>query len=415
MSFSHFRKELHTLPYFYVKCRKSVQNKSLYSVLSFRPINPLPVDFMKNQVFSASVRCFSLQSIVDLQTNLFIYLSQSAPAFYAQKYFETIHDFTELPWWGTILCSTILVRGLIALPLAVYQNYILAKYQNLQVELVDISKELRKEVAYASKKFNWSEKQAQLQYRHSLKRQWDKLIVRENCHPFKASLPIWFQLPMWIFLSISLRNMTYMLPYGDAAAEVLFSQLTVGGCLWFPNLIAADHTLILPITLGLLNLAIVELQTMTKIKEPTKFQKYLTNFFRVLSIAMIPIAANVPTVSIVAATIFYSSPINNFIRDLFIFLQCMSFYWVTSSACGLAQNLLVLSPRLKRWAHIPETKPLPMPNLGKSSGSPDSSPSPAVNIGLHMNLQNHPYRHIASEVQARIKSISRKIGVGKGR
>lgn len=35
---------------------------------------------------------------------------------------------------------------------------------------------------------------------------------------------------------------------------------------------------------------------MTKKKVPNKIQKYATNFFRVLSVAMIPIACYVPSV-----------------------------------------------------------------------------------------------------------------------
>lgn len=84
------------------------------------------------------------------------------------------------------------------------------------------------------------------------------MIVRDNCHPMKAGVLLLFQIPTWICFSVSLRNMAYMLPVQDASAQIIFLEMSVGGFSWIPNLIAADSTLILPITLGLVNLTIIE-------------------------------------------------------------------------------------------------------------------------------------------------------------
>lgn len=65
-----------------------------------------------------------------------------------------------------------------------------------------------------------------------------------------------------------------------------------------------------------------------KIEVNSKLQTYATNFFRIFSVCMIPIAAYVPS--------------------------GLCLYWVSSSAFGLVQNLLLLSPRLKRLANIPK-------------------------------------------------------------
>lgn len=91
-----------------------------------------------------------------------------------------------------------------------------------------------------------------------MKKQWDSLVVRDNCHPFKASLLLWVQLPMWIFFSISIRNLSYMLPNRDLDATLTFIELSLGGTAWIPNLILPDTSLILPVALGLVNLAIIE-------------------------------------------------------------------------------------------------------------------------------------------------------------
>lgn len=65
-----------------------------------------------------------------------------------------------------------------------------------------------------------------------------------------------------------------------------------------------------------------------KIQVNSKVQTYATNFFRLFSVCMIPIAAGVPS--------------------------GLCLYWVSSSAFGLVQNLVLLSPRLKRLVNMPK-------------------------------------------------------------
>lgn len=36
--------------------------------------------------------------------------------------------------------------------------------------------------------------------------------MKENCHPAKSTIVVWVQLPMWICMSIAIRNLTLMLP-----------------------------------------------------------------------------------------------------------------------------------------------------------------------------------------------------------
>lgn len=46
------------------------------------------------------------------------------------------------------------------------------------------------------------------QFQKNLRRIVSQLYVRDNCHPFKASLLVWVQLPLWISLSLALRNLS---------------------------------------------------------------------------------------------------------------------------------------------------------------------------------------------------------------
>ncbi|RZC35292.1 60KD IMP domain containing protein [Asbolus verrucosus] len=268
--------------------------------------------------FRGQQRHFSLQSTVDsvtkTQTGIFRALSESTPVEYCQKFLLTIHDTTGLPWWASIVCTTVLLRGCVTVPLAIYQNYILARLEHIKLEMDDIAKELKKETAVAVKIYNWDERTARIMYKLSIRKQWKTLIERDNCHPFKTTLLVFFQIPLWVSLSVSLRNLVYMLPKQDFDAHLTFTELCVGGFGWIPNLTDVDSSFILPVCFGVLNLAIIE---------------------------------------------------------------CLVLYWTTSSAFGLAQNLVLMSPKVRRICKIPH------------------APSEL----------EQPYQHVMAGIKHRLKSL----------
>lgn len=299
---------------------------------------------------TVNTRNLSIDSIVKWQEQTYNSISNSSLVNFMQDGLLYFHDTTGLTWSSTIITTTILVRAFMTMPLSVYQSYILAKVENIGLELKDLVNELKKETAMAKKMYNLSDKKTMILYRISMKKQWRKLIERDNCHPLKATLVIWFQIPIWVCISFALRNLVNMHP-PDPTAIITFMELQAGGFGWIPNLTVPDHSLILPIVFGISNLAIIEVQKMSKLREPSKLYNIFTNIFRVFTIVMIPVAASVPS--------------------------CMCLYWTTSSVFGLAQNLLLLSPSLRRKLKIPE------------------APS---------ELEN-PYAHIKQEIKQRVKRI----------
>lgn len=254
-------------------------------------------------------------------------VADTAPVHLAESLLLALQEATGLPWWANIICATVVLRTVVTLPLAAYQMYIIAKVEKLQSEIDDLAKQLRYEVSVYGKQKGWSEKVAKFHFRKNLRRIISGLYVRDNCHPFKASLLIWIQIPMWVFVSLALRN--FSIPTASFGVESVRMQLAEGGTLWFPDLTLPDSTWIIPISLGILNLLIVEIFAIRKI-ELSRFQKYVTNFIRAVSVAMIPIAATVPS--------------------------SMALYWFSSSCVGLAHNLLLRSPTLRHACRIPSTK-----------------------------------------------------------
>ncbi|XP_066483556.1 cytochrome c oxidase assembly protein COX18, mitochondrial isoform X2 [Tiliqua scincoides] len=219
-------------------------------------------------------------------------LAASAPVACTEWGLAAMQAASGLPWWATVVAASAALRTGLTLPLAAQQGRVLAKLENLQPEIQSLAKHLRYEVSICAKQRGWSEKLSRYYFRKNLKRIVSELYVRDNCHPFKASLLIWIQIPAWVFVSIALRNFSV----GRAASGgvSIEEQLSTGGTLWFMDLTAPDTTWILPITLGLLNLLIVEIFALKK-TELSRIQKYATNFFRGVSLLMIPIAATVPS------------------------------------------------------------------------------------------------------------------------
>ena len=75
-------------------------------------------------------------------------------------------------------------------------------------------------------------------------------------------LLLWLQLPLWLFQSMALRNLVYMLPDPNTlSAKLIFTELTIGGFGWIPNLTEVDSSFIIPVALGIVNLAIIEVSS----------------------------------------------------------------------------------------------------------------------------------------------------------
>ncbi|GAB6018669.1 hypothetical protein CHUAL_000345 [Chamberlinius hualienensis] len=254
-------------------------------------------------------------------------IAQSTPVMYVHDSLIYLHDWSHLPWWSVIVLTTVGVRFLITFPFTVYQSVILARYANLQPEIKQLAGQLRAETARAVKMFNWDEKTAKRAFFKSLHKHRQTLIVRENCHPFKASVVIWIQIPVWIAISFALRNIVY----GGATKDGFINYLSMAteGTLWFSNLTLPDPLFVLPVLLGAINLTIVEFHAL-KATNPGKLQKTITWVFRGLSVVMIPIAATVPS--------------------------CLALYWVTSSCVGLLHNVLLVSPKVRKLCGIPSVK-----------------------------------------------------------
>ncbi|KAF7987164.1 hypothetical protein HCN44_011498 [Aphidius gifuensis] len=256
-------------------------------------------------------------------------LVDSAPVEFCQNSFIWLHSYSGLPWWATIMVTTFALRSLITLPCALYQHNILSKTALLKYDMEDIVKDLKREANFRVQQLGWTETRARHIYNRSVKKEWNKLIVRDNCHPMKSLVLVLVQVPIWVIVSAGLRNICFMLPSQTPRAVKAYQDLSLEGFWWIADLTAVDSYWILPVSLGITSLINIEIQAMLRITESSRMQNVLVNLLRAVSLFTIPLAAMVPS--------------------------CLSLYWVTSSTFSILQTLLIVSPKVRRTCHIPVT------------------------------------------------------------
>ena len=64
----------------------------------------------------------------------------------AEVFFQTVHYYTHLPWCSVIILATIVLRSLVTLPLAVYQNEIITKMELLMPTLKEYEEAVKHNV-----------------------------------------------------------------------------------------------------------------------------------------------------------------------------------------------------------------------------------------------------------------------------
>uniref|UniRef100_A0A3P9LZV1 Cytochrome c oxidase assembly factor COX18 n=1 Tax=Oryzias latipes TaxID=8090 RepID=A0A3P9LZV1_ORYLA len=250
-------------------------------------------------------------------------LADLPPVHLCEDLLVSVQQLSGLPWWMSIIAATLTVRTAVTLPLAAYQLLIVCKVEALQAEISELAKRLRYEVLVRSLCSVF-----RFQFKKNLRRIVSQLYIRDNCHPFKASLLVWVQLPLWISLSLALRNLSLNQSgeFKSAGSGSLQGELAAGGALWFSDLTVPDSTWILPVCLGLTNLLIVEVFSLQRVGV-SGVQRLVLNGIRGFCVLMIPIAAVVPS--------------------------SMALYWFTSSLVGFSHNLILRSPAVHKILRLP--------------------------------------------------------------
>ncbi|XP_029035769.2 cytochrome c oxidase assembly protein COX18, mitochondrial [Osmia bicornis bicornis] len=304
---------------------------------------------MKQSFITNSVRHYSntapaiINQTMTYNNGIWKAISESFPVECLTNVLKIMHDQTGLPWWATIVVTTIIMRMFINLPLTIHDYQIKAKIENIKNELEETAKKLKMEIRMNMMNSEWTPVQAKAAFMRAIHEERTFLYQRDNCHPIKSVVMIILQAPVWISFSFSLRNICYMLPDRDEAAYQTYLQFISGGFGWITDLTAGDPTFILPVIFGISGLALIEMNQMLHKQHETKFARYYRNFLRVLTVFFMSIAAYLPS--------------------------CLTLFWTTHNCLAVLQTLLLMSPKFRRLGRIPKTEseyPHPYSELYKS-------------------------------------------------
>ena len=249
--------------------------------------------------------------------------SSFAPICHLQHGLETLQATTGAPWWVVIVGTTITLRTVVTLPLTVNQQRRLARAELLAPRLREWSEAIAHKVAGESRRAGLSHQDANTRAEREIRAKHKELLAENGLHWWKMAGPLFAQLPLWLSLSYALRGLT-----ADASSATFVALQNGGGTAWFPDLVAADATWVLPVLLGASNLINLEVGALGQMPEGTR-QRVITGALRTLSLALIPVAAQVPA--------------------------ALTLYWATSSAYGLGQSLALRRPRIRRALGIAPT------------------------------------------------------------
>lgn len=282
---------------------------------------------------------------------------------------QTIHSVSGIPWWALIPLTTIVFRSCGTLPLAIAQRKRTQKQSELRPIINAMGPVLRLQLAAkaqaaqvasqranaaggntallynaaASASSSMSYEQIMLLSAKERRERQKKLFKEHNCQVYKNLLLPAFQIPLWVAMSFTFRNLS---GWTDITSKPLDPSLIQEGIFWFHDLTVMDPIGIMPIALGTLALANVEwnyrtmeLQNFSSAKRslrPTAFDAVM-NISRISIVFLMAICTQAPA--------------------------ALGLYWISSNAFSAVQNMLLdyympvrYSPRSRfRYKKAPKT------------------------------------------------------------
>jgi len=249
-----------------------------------------------------------------------------------------LHSVTGLPWWALIIACTATARLVLTGPAHVTAQKVAAKRLLLAKEMEEVQIPSIKKATDRQVLLNkWNKEKAKKGFDRVARLTYEKKVVEYNCHHAKLYVPFYIQIPLWVFISIGLRNMSTMRVVSEGRLSEIpiedrFLQFSTEGFGWISNLTVPDPTFVLPVAVGLVFASNVYISSNRHAnaspEKMSKFSKGLIIFLYLLSAMMIPIAAMQPS--------------------------AVALYWASSGAAGLVVNLVLMSPRLRRLVRIPK-------------------------------------------------------------
>ncbi|KAL0272730.1 UNVERIFIED_CONTAM: hypothetical protein PYX00_005591 [Menopon gallinae] len=263
---------------------------------------------------SCGRRSFSLENLSAFPDAVYSKILDSNIYAVARMAVVTLHDVTGLPWWTTIMASAAFLK-LCTLPLRIHQMKLIGNFDTASKELELSKDDLKKEVVKTAKKNSWTKAQAIKFYGHEVKKLRIQLFEKHNCHPVKLIMLPYFELPVWILMSIVWR--TTVVSSGDNALQQRLSeQMVEEGLFWCENLSVPDPIFIVPLFIFITHLLACQLNIVQINRlhyKPTKLFKFYVLVHRSFAFLISYISTIMPS----GMSIFWFSTVFfTFIREI---------------------------------------------------------------------------------------------------
>lgn len=229
------------------------------------------------------------------------------PVGWVQQALEYIHVQGGLPWWGSIIFVTLVLRTAL-LPIILKLQVHAAAFSKLRPEIARISDELKE--ARATKNYLKA---------HEKARELQSVFKDHNINPFKTMLMPLIQTPIMISFFFAIRNLSYA-HVPSFVNESFF---------WIPQLSVPDPYYILPTAAAALIFTVMELGAEMGGAAQTPGVKLVG---RALALGIIPMTYQFPC--------------------------AIHLYWCTSSLYSLLQTLVFKSPKARKVLGLPPLEAL---------------------------------------------------------
>ena len=254
------------------------------------------------------------------------------PASCIESVLLTTHSTFHIPWWVVIATTTLTIRVIVTLPLHIHLQ---KNHANVEVAFSELdtfkkpleykiitkcrSQGLHIDVANKKLKKAFCELKGDILSKHQIN--WKMYRIKAYSFPV-------IQLPLFISISLAIRNITGALPEWYKVTSIIPS-MKMEGFGWFLDLTLADPYYVLPAMILLSNLLNISIYS-TQSQKKSIAIKIVHNIFRCMTIVMASVSTQMPS--------------------------GISLYWMLSSCYGLVQNVLLKYSKVRRIFGIPKSK-----------------------------------------------------------
>ena len=269
---------------------------------------------------------FSSHTIASAVFNTFDF-----PASCIESILLTSHNALHLPWWSVIVATTLTLRAITTLPIQIYIQKRTAEVEIAHSEITEFSGPLMSKIMTQCKRDNLTIEEANKKVKIAYNQlRHDKLAqhnINLKIYRLQSFILPFFQLPLFISISIAVRNLTGALPDWYKSTSPLPSMRSEGVA-WFQDLTIPDPYFVIPVVFLISNLVNISVYS-NQMRQQSTALKIVNNTFRSLSIAMAYVSTQMPA--------------------------GLTLYWMVSACYGLGQNVVLKLPKFRRVFRIPKT------------------------------------------------------------